>query len=1157
MHTKLFKLSLVILLLIPGLSLFPVKTFAETKIAQLTARPQVFDLNNIVVTYKNNPTHPKLISLDGSKGLNRHPLPSDSLEQNSPEFAARQTALRQRMEEYMNDPDVVSVQPQYIYKLDSWTRNINTDTPDDFDLNPTPSPTATATPLEGNHWYYEKEHLRELWKDQDCLNAGAHCGGSQSIVVAVIDTGLAYETRTSPFSGDVITKNPDMFNGSDNIHLWQNTAEINGNAAANCSDELNTSSDTDGIRDDCYGLNATFNVYCTPTDVDVPCTNEQWAEEGHPFDDYGHGTYVTGLISSLVDNAAGSVSPAFNVAIMPIKASDQYQATFGSQQIAAALDFAITHGADVINMSFSSASPLDSVVQAKILQAYESGITIVAASGNGNTAVGYPAAYNGVIGVGAVNANDSKSSYSNFGSQLSVVSYVGEGSGKADGVYQNTMSCYFPTSPKYDCASTNDYSTFEEGYQAGTSFAAPQVSALAAILLSEEPALSPDQVKYFIQSTATDLGTAGFDNNTGWGAINYDAAYMALTGDVAPTDITILQPDGVSDTANGTYNITWTDSDPDDDAKINLYLDTNTNPADQTLKPVPGCPANISEDDPADNCNFTSRYVPNGNYYIYACINDFRLVPLCNYSSGTVTVANTVLRESGKLLATSAFKHVTFTTAFTQTPVVITQITSNYGTDKIYYNIKNVNSSGFDVQIQEKTQAGYDGAHNPEDVSWYAIQNATAEEQLGFIDINQTAPGNWTQINFYPEFASVPKVLATIQSENGVAIAYVDFRNVAVNGFQMRVEEPYPDDGIHVNETIGWLAFVSSTAATNTATVGSVTSTWKPVTFAVPFSETPSLLAEVETENGTDRCSIDIRNLTATGFEVRIEEDPHTQDGIHNTAETIAYAAYPYTVTRQSSTLTATSAWTLFFYDKPFNTTPKIFAEINSENNSDMVAVDLRNITPLYFEMRLEEDLKAGWDGNHPGETVTYLAMTQESAGEKLGIVSPGFPATATANAWHTIPFGTTFGSAPKVFAEIQTENGGDTVEAHIKNVTTTTFDYRIEEDIKAGWDGNHTAEAVAWLAFETPSAGQTGSVSLNGPVALNNNWVSVVFPTPFASTPKLIADLNTEAGADTVAVDIRNETATGFQVRIEEQKYPKYDGIHGAFETVSWYAWP
>jgi hypothetical protein len=458
---------------------------------------------------------------------------------------------------YMNDPNVESVQPIYIYHTSAWTRSSDQDYPDDFDTT------------FGMHWYYDESNVREMWQDQDCYNGGASCGGDSNVVVAVIDTGLAYETRTSNYfsawTGDPTSYNYTQapeFNPSGSFNLYTNTGET----AGSCTD--GDDDDDNGYIDDCNGYNPYEDLVCDS----YSCSAAERSEIGHPNDDYGHGTFVTGAIASNVDNTAGSVSPAFNVTVMPIKANIRIghydpctpyytnpswsgwpscqgwaiAGSFDSLSLTRAVDYARDNGADVINMSLGGTSRLDSLFEDAIDNAYNAGITIVAASGNDSSAgslqpVNYPAAYSNVIAVGASNVGPARAVYSNGGSNLDLVAAVGDGQmltyddwawqESIDVFYNSTWgSCsdssyhnaYWCTYPPADTWTRGDYSATSLQDGVGTSYASPQVAAGAALVKTRFPSLKPAEVRNILNRTATDISSAGWDQQTGYGNLNFE-----------------------------------------------------------------------------------------------------------------------------------------------------------------------------------------------------------------------------------------------------------------------------------------------------------------------------------------------------------------------------------------------------------------------------------------------------------------------------------------------------------------------------------------------------------------------------------------------------------------------------------------------------------
>ncbi|MEW5767242.1 MAG: GDSL-type esterase/lipase family protein [bacterium] len=102
-----------------------------------------------------------------------------------------------------------------------------------------------------------------------------------------------------------------------------------------------------------------------------------------------------------------------------------------------------------------------------------------------------------------------------------------------------------------------------------------------------------------------------------------------------PPTITILEPDGVNDVANGSYTFTWNDADSDDNARISFYYDDNTNPDDGCTLIVSG----LSEDDETDAYTWNTSSLPYGNYYLYGVISD-GFNSASDYGPGLLTVSH-------------------------------------------------------------------------------------------------------------------------------------------------------------------------------------------------------------------------------------------------------------------------------------------------------------------------------------------------------------------------------------------------------------------------------------------------------------------------------------------------------------------------------------
>ncbi len=223
-----------------------------------------------------------------------------------------------------------------------------------------------------------------------------------------------------------------------------------------------------------------------------------------PSDDNGHGTMCAGIIAACTNNGTG-IAGAVDCSILPVKVLDSNGAGYIST-IAKGIQYAVDQGADVISMSLGSLSASETLQEA-VSDAYEAGIVVVAASGNSASSVNYPAACENAVAVGAVTSSGKIASYSCYGSELDLA---------AVGSDVFSTYCYRGTS------------TYATG--SGTSFATPYVSALAALVLSADSSLSPDEVEEIMENTAADLGEPGWDSYYGYGCVDYGAALEELGG---------------------------------------------------------------------------------------------------------------------------------------------------------------------------------------------------------------------------------------------------------------------------------------------------------------------------------------------------------------------------------------------------------------------------------------------------------------------------------------------------------------------------------------------------------------------------------------------------------------------------------------------------
>lgn len=240
--------------------------------------------------------------------------------------------------------------------------------------------------------------------------------------------------------------------------------------------------------------------------------------DDHPNDDRSHGTHVAGTIAQTTNNSLGVAGIAFGARIMPVKVLDA-SGTGSAWQVAEGIRWAVDHGANVINLSLGSRSG-SSVEQSAVRYAYDHGVTVVASTGNdGTSSVGYPAAYDVVIAVGAVRYDEALAAYSDHGPALDIVAPGGDtqvdqnGDGYGDGILQQTFN-----------PATQNPADFHYYFFQGTSMAAPHVAGATALLIANGIATTPDEVRTALESTAKDLGRPGRDDIFGHGLIQVAGA---------------------------------------------------------------------------------------------------------------------------------------------------------------------------------------------------------------------------------------------------------------------------------------------------------------------------------------------------------------------------------------------------------------------------------------------------------------------------------------------------------------------------------------------------------------------------------------------------------------------------------------------------------
>jgi serine protease len=268
-------------------------------------------------------------------------------------------------------------------------------------------------------------------------------------------------------------------------------------------------------------------------------------------DDDGHGTNVSGIAASDTNNAIRYAGAGWNSQLLEIRVFQQPTTSnpdpppATSQDLAAAIVWAVGHGANVINLSVGAAAPAtcDAVEQSAITSAVSANVLVVVASGNfQNNVLGDPADCNGVLPVGASALDDTTNpnspvervaGYSTYasGNTWGVVAPGGDPSGAQLGCktaplcddlqwipnnYSTTACC-----PNSSPPNSGNHIVLNSG----TSMAAPHVAGVAALMISQDPGITPALIASILKSTTDDI--CGLCPQEGAGRLNATKALAA------------------------------------------------------------------------------------------------------------------------------------------------------------------------------------------------------------------------------------------------------------------------------------------------------------------------------------------------------------------------------------------------------------------------------------------------------------------------------------------------------------------------------------------------------------------------------------------------------------------------------------------------------
>jgi subtilisin family serine protease len=327
-----------------------------------------------------------------------------------------------------------------------------------------------------NDPYFDQQYYLSL---TSMMNAWNITPGDSNIIIGVIDSGLDFT-------------HPDL----------QNSFKINYGEYGNGKEYNGIDDDGNGFIDDWRG----WDFVHAPFTGD-PRRGDYLDPDNDPTDDnrLSHGTAVSGLINAGFNNFTGIASVAPGCKILVMRAFDAEG--YGEEDdVASAVLYGLMMGVRVFNFSFGDYIFSNLLRDVTRFAHFKNAVIITSAGNDGSNRLHYPSAYDEVISVGASDPSDQKAGFSSFGETVDIF---------APGLQILTTTRVGRGNSVYN----GDYDKYN-----GTSFAAPQVSGMAALLLSLNPSLSNEEVRGILVSS-----TSYMVNQSSWNHVNSSGRLNAVT----------------------------------------------------------------------------------------------------------------------------------------------------------------------------------------------------------------------------------------------------------------------------------------------------------------------------------------------------------------------------------------------------------------------------------------------------------------------------------------------------------------------------------------------------------------------------------------------------------------------------------------------------
>ncbi|MEL6382253.1 MAG: right-handed parallel beta-helix repeat-containing protein [Cyanobacteria bacterium J06626_18] len=239
-----------------------------------------------------------------------------------------------------------------------------------------------------------------------------------------------------------------------------------------------------------------------------------------------------------------------------------------------------------------------------------------------------------------------------------------------------------------------------------------------------------------------------------------------------------------------------------------------------------------------------------------------------------------------------------------------------------------------------------------------------------------------------------PVVVVSDPTFNGADPAAIRLRNVGKNSFQVRLQEPNYEDGTHINESVSYLVMEAgdweladgTRISAGTSNASRLTAQGFNAVKLKKFDATPTVLSQVQTNNGSDWVTTRTQEPSSQGFQLAMQEEEALNKSGH-TKETLGWLAIEQGSASDGDTLLQGGTTgrshdhnrSQVSFESGFDTAPSLIAKLGSFYGSDTANLRLQNITRHSFGVSVQEETSLDTELSHTTESVSFLALEGKS----------------------------------------------------------------------------------------------------------------------------------------------------------------------------------